>query len=142
MRIRQALGSAAACLRSDEAVLVRGRVDDGDKGRVVLAEDVRLLEQALAESGGRPKNGGVSEPNACRIRLTPGEDPSAALAAVRQLCGEHPGRVPVFLHLVLGGQEVVVRTRGLSVDGSKELLTAGETLLGPGNISVDYAGRA
>ena len=134
--------TAAACLRSDEAVLVRGRVDDGDKGRVVLAEDVRLLEQALAESGGRPKNGGVSEPNACRIRVTPGEDPSAALAAVRQLCGEHPGRVPVFLHLVLGGQEVVVRTRGLSVDGSKELLTAGETLLGPGNISVDYAGRA
>ena len=134
--------TAAACLRSDEAVLVRGRVDDGDKGRVVLAEDVRLLEQALAESGGRPKNGGVSEPNACRIRLTPGEDPSAALAVVRQLCGEHPGRVPVFLHLVLGGQEVVVRTRGLSVDGSTELVTAGETLLGPGNISVDYAGRA
>src|SRR6058998_2813268 len=133
--------AAAACLRSGEAVLVRGRVDDGDKGRVVLAEDVRLLEQALAESGGRPKNGGVSEPNACRIRLTPGEDPSAALAAVRQLCGEHPGRVPVFLHLVLGGQEVVVRTRGLSVDGSTELVTAGETLLGPGNISVDYAGR-
>jgi DNA polymerase-3 subunit alpha len=135
--------TAAACLRSGEAVLVRGRVDDGDKGRVVLAEDVRLLEQALAESGGRAKNGGgVSEPNACRIRLTPGEDPSAALAAVRQLCSEHPGRVPVFLHLVLGGQEVVVRTRGLSVDGSKELVTAGETLLGPGNISVDYAGRA
>src|SRR5207245_10324889 len=97
--------AAAPCLHSREALLVRGRVDDGEKGRVVLAEDVRLLEQALAESGGRPKNGGVSEPNACRIRLTPGEDPSAALAAVRQLCGEHPGRVPVFLHLVLGGQE-------------------------------------
>jgi DNA polymerase III subunit alpha len=135
--------SAVACLRSGEAVLVRGRVDDGDKGRVVLAEDVRLLEQALAEYGGRPKNGGgVSEPNACRIRLSPGEDPSAALAAVKQLCGEHPGRVPVFLHLVLGTQEVVVRTRGLSVDGSKELVTEGETLLGPGAISVDYAGRA
>jgi DNA polymerase-3 subunit alpha len=135
--------SAAACLRSGEAVLVRGRVDDGDKGRVVLAEDVRLLEQALAEYGGRPRNGGgLSEPNACRIRLSPGEDPSAALAAVKQLCGEHPGRVPVFLHLVLGTQEVVVRTRGLSVDGSKELVTEGETLLGPGAISVDYAGRA
>src|SRR5215813_2775752 len=112
--------SAAACLRSGEAVLVRGRVDDGDKGRVVLAEDVRLLEQALADYGSRPKNGGVSEPNACRIRVT-------------------PGRVPVFLHLVLGGQEVVVRTRGLSVDGSKDLVANGETLLGPGAISVDYA---
>ena len=134
--------SAAACLRSGEAVLVRGRVDDGDKGRVVLAEDVRLLEQALADYGSRPKNGGVSEPNACRIRVTPGEDPNAVLAAVRQLCGEHPGRVPVFLHLVLGGQEVVVRTRGLSVDASKELAADGETLFGPGAISVDYAGRA
>jgi DNA polymerase-3 subunit alpha len=134
--------SAAACLRSGEAVLVRGRVDDGDKGRVVLAEDVRPLEQALVDYGARPKNSGAAEPNACRIRVTPGEDPSAALAAVKQLCGEHPGRVPVFLHLVLGGQEVVVRTRGLSVDGSKELVAAGETLLGPGAISVDHAGRA
>jgi len=134
--------SAAACLRSGEAVLVRGRVDDGDKGRVVLAEDVRLLEQALADYGARPKTGGVSEANACRIRVTPGEDPGAALAAVKQLCGNHPGRVPVFLHLLVGAQEVVVRTRGLLVDGSKELVADGETLLGPGAISVDYAGRA
>jgi len=74
--------------------------------------------------------------------VTPGEDPRAVLAAVRQLCGEHPGRVPVFLHLVLGGQEVIVRTRGLSVDASKELVADGETLLGAGAISVDYAGRA
>jgi len=101
------------------------------------------LAQALAESGGRPRNGGgASEPNACRIRVTPGEDPSAALAAVRQLCEEHPGRVPVFLHLVLEGQEVVVRTRGLSVDGSRELVAEGESRLGPGSVSVDYAGRA
>jgi DNA polymerase-3 subunit alpha len=135
--------AAAACLRSGEAVLVRGRVDDGDKGRVVLAEDVRLLEQALAESGGRPRNGATAgEPSACRIRVTPGEDPSGALAAVRQLCGEHPGQVPVFLHLVLGAQEVVVRARGLSVDGSQELVAEGETVLGRGAISVDYARRA
>jgi hypothetical protein len=134
--------SAGACLRSGEAVLVRGRVDDGDKGRVVLAEDVRLLEQALADYGSRPKSAGVSEPNACRIRLAPGEDPGAALAAVKQLCGNHPGRVPVFLHLLVGAQEVVVRTRGLSVDGSKELVADGETVFGPGAISVDHAGRA
>jgi len=135
--------AAAACLRSGEAVLVRGRVDDGDKGRVVLADDIRLLEQALAESGGRPRHGATAgEPSACRIRVTPGEDPSGALTAVRQLCGEHPGRVPVFLHLLLGAQEVVVRTRALSVDGSQELVAEGETVLGRGAISVDYAGRA
>ncbi len=135
--------TAAACLRSGEAVLVRGRVDDGDKGRVVLAEDVRLLEQALAESAGRPRPGAAdAEPSACRIRIAPGEDPGVALAAVRKICGEHPGRVPVFLHLLLDAQEVVVRARGLSVDGSKELVAEGETALGAGAISVDYAGRA
>ena len=133
--------TAAAHLRSRDAVLVRGRVDDGEKGRVVLAEDVRLLEQALAESSGRPRPD-VVEPSACRIRVTPGDDPSVALAAVRQLCGAHPGGVPVFLHLVLDAQEVVVRARGLSVDGSPELVADGETVLGAGTISVDYAGRA
>src|SRR6266850_3165069 len=35
--------AAAALLRAREPVVVRGRVDDGDKGRVVLAEDVRPL---------------------------------------------------------------------------------------------------
>jgi DNA polymerase-3 subunit alpha len=135
--------TAAACLRSGEAVLVRGRVDDGDKGRVVLAEDVRLLEQALGESSGRPRDGiAAGEPNACRIRVAPGQDPSVALAAVRRLCGEHPGRIPVFLHLLLDAQEVVVRARGLSVDGSRELVAEGEAVLGPGAVSVDYAGRA
>jgi len=110
---------------------------------VVLAEDIRLLEQALAESSGRPRNGGAApEPNACRIRVAPGEDASASLAVVRQLCEAHPGRVPVFLHLLLDAQEVVVRARGLSVDGSQELVAEGETTLGAGAISVDYAGRA
>src|SRR5262249_57463771 len=68
--------TAAACLRSGEAVLVRGRVDDGDKGRVVLAEDVRLLEQALAESAGRPRPAsGSTEPSACRLRRAPSDEP-------------------------------------------------------------------
>jgi DNA polymerase III subunit alpha len=135
--------AGAGHLRSHEALLVRGRVDDGEKGRVVLAEDIRLLEQALADASGRPRQGATGgEPNACRIRVTPGEDPSVPLAAVRQLCAEHPGRVPVFLHLMLDGQEVVVRARGLAVDGSRELIAAAETILGAGALSVDYAGRA
>jgi DNA polymerase III subunit alpha len=135
--------AGAAQLRSREALLVRGRVDDGEKGRVVLAEDIRLLEQALADANGRPRQAVTGgEPNACRIRVTPGEDPGVALAAVRQLCGEHPGRVPVFLHLMLEGQEVVVRARGVAVDGSRELIAAAETVLGAGALSVDYAGRA
>ncbi|MBI4628656.1 MAG: DNA polymerase III subunit alpha [Candidatus Rokubacteria bacterium] len=133
--------AAAACLRAREAILVRGRVDDGDKGRVVLAEDVRLLEQALGEADGRPRNGGGGEANACRIRLAPGDDPAATLAAVKQLVAAHPGPVPVFLHLLVGAQEVVVRARGFGVDGTPELVAKGEGLLGPGAVSVEYAGR-
>ena len=124
-------------------MLVRGRLDDGDKGRVVLAEDVQFLQQALAELAGRPRHGsGPVEPSACRIRIAPGDDPSVALAAVRRICGDHPGRVPVFVHLLLDAQEVVVRACSLLVDGSKELVAEGDTVLGAGAISVDYAGHA
>src|SRR5204863_366643 len=49
--------AAAPFLRSREPLVVRGRVDDGDKGRVILAEDVRLLEQAL---------GGTARPRVAR----------------------------------------------------------------------------
>src|SRR5439155_46240 len=60
--------AGAAGLHSREALLVRGRVDDGEKGRVVLADDIRPLEQALAETTGR-HSVGAAEANACRIRV-------------------------------------------------------------------------
>ena len=134
--------AAAAHLRSHEALLVRGRVDDGDKGRVVLAEDVRLLEHALAENGGRRGPGVGATPAACRIRLAAGDDPSATASAVRRLCEAHRGPVPVFLHVLLPSLEVVVRCRGLAVDGGSELQGAIEALLGPGTVRVEYAGGA
>jgi hypothetical protein len=47
--------------------------------------------------------------------------------------------VPVFVHVVLGGQEVVVRSRGYSVDATPELTSEVETLLGRGTLTIDYA---
>src|SRR5947199_6179655 len=61
--------AAAACLSSREALLVRGRVDDGEKGRVVLADDIRPLEAALAANGARPR-AATGAPRACRLRVT------------------------------------------------------------------------
>src|SRR5437867_290511 len=133
--------AAAACLSSREALLVRGRVDDGEKGRVVLADDIRPLEEALAENGGRHRVA-AGEPNACRIRLAVATERGDALAALRQVCAAHPGRIPLFLHLLLGSQEVVVRCRGVAVDASQELCAKVESLLGGGTITVEYAGRA
>jgi DNA polymerase-3 subunit alpha len=135
----EAFKAAADVLRAREPVLVRGRLDDSDKGRVVLADDVRPLQQALslAESrGGTPGNG---EPNALRIRLQGGEDAKDLLARTRGICAEFPGPVPVFLHLLLPGQEVVVRARGLTVDAGAELVARLEALLGATAASVDYA---
>jgi hypothetical protein len=121
-------------------VVVRGRVDDGDKGRVVLAEDVRLLEQSLAAGGGRARNGG--EATACRVRVRAGEDSAERLAALRRLCEEHPGPVPVFVHVLLPVTEVVVRARAVSVDATRDLAAKLDELLGAGATVIDYAGRA
>jgi hypothetical protein len=120
-------------------VVVRGRVDDSDKGRVVLAEDVRPLDQSLAGGGGRSRNG---EPTACRVRVRGGGDVGATLAALRRLCEEHAGTVPVFLHLLLPGHEVVVRARAVAVDASTGLVAGLEELLGTGTAVIEHAGRA
>ncbi len=129
--------AAAPYLRTREPLVVRGRVDDGDKGRVILAEDVRLLEQALGGTS-RPRAAGA-EPGACRIRVTANGSPEAQLAALRKICEAHPGGVPVFVHVLLGGQEVVVRARGFAVDASPELAAEVEALLGKAALTIDYA---
>jgi DNA polymerase-3 subunit alpha len=135
--------AAAPHLRSREALLVRGRVDDTDKGRVVLAEEVRLLEHALAGGLGRG-NGAVptGPPSACRVRVPSEGDVAALLTSLRQVCGEHEGAVPLFVHVVVASLEVVVRAGGVSVDGSPELTGRIEALLGPGTVTVEHVGRA
>ncbi len=132
--------AAAPLLRSREPVVVRGRVDDSDKGRVVLAEDVRPLEQSLATGGGRPRSD--AEPSACRVRVPGGDDTGATLAALRRVFDAHAGTVPVFLHVVLPGHEVVVRARGVAVDASATFVAKIEELLGAGTATIDHAGRA
>jgi hypothetical protein len=114
-------------------------VDDSDKGRVVLAEDVRALDQSMA-AGSRPRNG--SEPTACRVRVAGGDSAPATLAALRRVCEEHAGTVPVFVHLMLPGHEVVVRARAVAVSASEDLVTRLEALLGAGAAVIEHAGRA
>jgi hypothetical protein len=121
-------------------VLVRGRTDDSDKGRVVLAEEMKPLEE-IATSNGRDNGGG---PLTCRIRLRAAGDEEVddRLTALRSLCEEHSGRTPLFVHVVLADQEVVVRVKELLVDPDAAMVAKVETLLGPGSILIEYAGRA
>jgi DNA polymerase-3 subunit alpha len=130
---------AAPLLRAREPVVVTGRVDDGDKGRVVLAEEIRPLADAL---GNGRRRAGEGEPTACRVRVRSTGDVRATLAALRRVCEAHPGGVPVFLHVLLPSVEVVVRARSAGVSATAEWIAEVDTLLGGGAAVVEYAGRA
>ena len=132
--------AGAPFLRSREALIVRGRIDDGDKGLVVLAEDVRLLEQTLTAAGRPGNGGGTTAPtvaNACRVQIAPGENVATTLAGVKRICAARPGGVPLFVHVVVGSVEVVVRAGACSVDGGPDLVGELEALLGPGAVALD-----
>ena len=144
--------SCAGALRHKGPVIVRGRADDSDKGRVVLAEEIKPLEEAmgnLAPAGNGQGNGtgtgtgpGAAA-HACRIRVSAAAEALPdLLASVKAACREHEGRTPLFLHVLLPEQEVVLRIKELAVDPASDLVTKVESLLGPGSILVEYAGRA
>jgi DNA polymerase-3 subunit alpha len=131
---------AVTLRRRGGPVVVRGRIDDSDKGRVVLAEEIKVLEEALG-GGGDGEPGG--EALACRIRIRVGGDGvETVLASLRTICLEHRGRTPVFVHVLLPDQEVVVRATGLAVSPDPAMAAKVEALLGPSGILVEYAGRA
>jgi DNA polymerase-3 subunit alpha len=145
--------SCGAALRHRGPVLVRGRADDSDKGRVVLAEEVTPLEEAMGNAGSRlesPGNGhgegngvGFSGAHACRIRVSAAAEAlPALLTALKAACREHAGRTPLFLHVLLPAHEVVLRVQEFTVDPAADLVAKVEGLLGPGSILVEYAGRA
>ena len=60
---------------------------------------------------------GDGHPHTCRIRSSgSAEAVEALLASVKAICREHAGRTPLFVHVLLPEQEVVVRVKELSVD--------------------------
>jgi DNA polymerase-3 subunit alpha len=145
--------SCASALRHKGPVIVKGRADDSDKGRVVLAEEIKPLEEAVANgnpTGGGPANGNGNghgsaqdAAHACRIRVSAtAESLPALLASVKAACYEHEGRTPLFLHVLLPEQEVVLRVKELGVEPASDLVAKVEGLLGPGSILIEYAGRA
>ena len=61
---------------------------------------------------------------------------------MRAACAEHPGPTPLFVHVLLPAQEVVIRARELRVQPAPDLVAKVEALLGAGSILVEYARRA
>ena len=151
----EALKACAPALHAPGPVIVKGRIDETDKGRVVLVEDIKPLEDALRTEGGyRPngtggtggEGGNGRHAHTCRIRVkgdggTAGAG-EALLDAVRAICEAHRGPTPLFLHVLLAEQEVVLKAPTLGVEPVPELVAKVEQLLGPGSIIVEYARRA
>ncbi len=154
--------ACAVALRHKGPVIVKGRADDSDKGRVVLAEEIKPLEDAVTNGGlggnghvngnghtnghggnGRGAGAAADIAHACRIRVSAAaESLDSLLASVKAACYEHEGRTPLFVHVLLPTQEVVLRVKELGVDPAPELVAKVEGLLGSGSILVEYAGRA
>jgi DNA polymerase-3 subunit alpha len=105
-----------------EPIIVRGRMDDSDKGRVVLAEDVRLLEQSLAAGGGpRARNGG--EPSACRVRVERAGAEQTLDALQAALRGAPGRRAGVRARAAARPPRSCVRARGCGGGRHSELVT-------------------
>lgn len=132
--------TAAPLLRSRAPILIRGRVDETERGRVVLAEEIQPLEGAVPARAASPEPfEPPRRPRTCRIRVSAEGNAQAFLEALKRIFTEHRGTTPLFLHLLLSEQEVVIRAKELSVDPAPELVAKVEALLGKGSIFVDDA---
>src|SRR5262249_11824439 len=98
----------------------------------------------LADAVNGPRNGQAGvDALTCRIRVrVRDEDAEDTLGMVKSICQQHRGRTPLFLHLLLAEQEVVIRVRELSVEADPAMTAKVDALLGPGAVLVEYAGRA
>jgi DNA polymerase-3 subunit alpha len=128
----------APTLRHRGPIVLRGRTDDSDKGRVVLAEDLKPFDEAATKNGASR-----GDALACRIRMPGGDETSdPLLLSLKEVCQAHRGRTPLFVHVLLPAQEVVVRVTELLVDPDDAMVAKVESLLGAGSILVEYGGRA
>jgi hypothetical protein len=98
---------------------------------------VRALEEVLRSPAAGLPGEGVA--HACRLRV-PGTAGPAVLSALGRLCTEHAGAVPLFVHVLLAEQEVVLRSRAFRVSAGAAFVAAAEAVLGPGAVVVDHAG--
>jgi DNA polymerase-3 subunit alpha len=117
---------SVAHLKGGVPLLVRGKVEGPSSGRKLLAEDIRPLA-GQADTG--------PPPSACRLRV--GAGGTETLRELRTLCGAHPGPVPVWVHLEVGGSEVVVRSRGVAVRPSAAFVAGVEGLLGSRSVLLE-----
>jgi len=149
-------------LKRDAVLVVRGRIDVADQQVKILADRVMALEDA-EEVEPLPLLGAPGSPNgeeqsivarsaapefhearsptpdaravpALHVRVDTARCGEEGLRRLKALLGGRPGEMPVCLHLLASGREVVMSARELRVAPSTELQADIERLLGEGSV--------
>src|SRR4051812_34278389 len=110
----KALEAAEGALAPDEIVLVRGRVDHKEAGKVCLvvqdAERFEPWESEIAKAKERVAKAAVPPP-ALRLRLDAGRLPATVIDDLRDLFGRYPGESEVVLEMQTRGGPRRLRLR-------------------------------
>jgi DNA polymerase-3 subunit alpha len=102
----KALEAAEGALAPDEIVLVRGRVDHKEAGKVCLvvqdAERFEPSDSEIAKAKEQVAKAAVA-PAALRLRLDAGRLPATVIEDLRDLIGRYPGESEVVLEMQMRG---------------------------------------
>src|SRR5947209_3450095 len=153
-------------LKRDAVLVVRGKVDVMEQQAKILADRVMTLEEAdeveplpllhppgalngektePAETDSTPdlveardpRSEVRQAPTALHVRVDTARLGEAGLHRLKALLAQRRGDLPVFLHLLASGREVVMSVRDLRVAATAELEAEIEGLLGAGSVWRD-----
>jgi hypothetical protein len=120
-------------VRLARAVVVRGRVDDATRAAWCWPRT-----SACSSSRWQARQPPEERRRADRLpRARARGDGRRETLRPAPVCEAHAGAVPVFVHVLLPGHEVVVRARGVAVDATGDLVAELETLLGAGHAAIE-----
>ena len=111
MVFEKTLATAEAALQLDEIVMVKGRVDHKEAGKVTLiVQDVERFDPSDAEiERARESAAKAAEPPKPLRLILEGEQPATVLAEVRRIIEDFPGETP--LELMIGERILPLRQR-------------------------------
>ncbi|MBI2247753.1 MAG: DNA polymerase III subunit alpha [Armatimonadetes bacterium] len=128
-------------LKRDAVVIVRGKVDIMEQQAKVLAERLVSLEEAdpveplPVLAGARSINGEQRDvAPTLHVRVDATRFGQEGLHRLKALLAQRQGDDPVVLHLLTGGQEIILNAREMKVAASEELRAELEAWLGAGSV--------
>ena len=120
--------------RVDDVLIVRGRVDHGDKGTVLVAQQVDPFTPTEAEVDRAREEAAKAPqvPDALRLRADARRLPAAVIDDLKHLFLQHPGGAEVVLELdTSDGRRFLLFGPGFKVKPSADLRIELDAILGP-----------